>query len=94
MKALLIPLLGKLFSGFITRILTAFGFAFVSYSGFNFVLSSLKNYVANTTQNLSTDVFNILMISGLGSGLSYIFGAFAFKLSVVMLTKLVSLPSS
>lgn len=47
----------------------------------------------NTLQGISVDIFNILMLSGLGTGLGYIFGAIAFKISMTTLSKLSTRPN-
>lgn len=94
MKSLLMPLLGKLLSSFISRILTALGLTFVTYTGFNYLLGQLKGSISNLVGQMPSDIFNLLMISGIGSGLGYLFGAFTFKLSMSMMTKLITKPST
>lgn len=94
MKALLLALFGKMFQKFITKIIAAFGFAFVTYTGFSIALGQIKNAVSDSTSSMPADIFNLLMIAGLGEGLAYIFGAFAFKLAITSMTKLTAVSPS
>ena len=85
--------MGTLLYQLLKKILYSFGFYFVTYVGFTTTLNLLKNHLMNTLQGISVDIFNILMLSGLGTGLGYIFGAIAFKISMTTLSKLSTRPN-
>lgn len=42
---------------------------------------------------MPSDILNLLLIGGVGQGFGYLFGAFAFSLSVNVLNRLTFVPS-
>lgn len=85
---LLIPLLQRLLVWVGAKIMLALGLSFVTYTGITISLNALKDYVSNTVDSLPIDVFNLLMMAGLGQAIGIIFGAFAFKAALQAATKL------
>lgn len=88
MPVALIPLLAFLLKLFIVRLIVAVGLTFVSYIGYVVALSKFKDYIVNAMNNMPSDVLNLLLISGFGQGLGYLFGAFSFTVSMKALNKL------
>lgn len=86
--AALVPLIGALLKLLIVRIIIATGMTFVTYAGFMIALSKFKSYVIDAMHSMPADIFNLLMIGGFGQGLGYLFGAFAFRISMTTLNKL------
>lgn len=84
----LIPLLGILLKMLIVRIIIATGMTFVSYAGYLIALSKFRDYTANAINSMPSDILNLLLISGLGQGLGYLFGAFSFYIGMRVLNKL------
>lgn len=68
----------RLFVSFVIQLIFSFGIAFVTYSGFQKALELLKDSVVSTLGHLPESAYNLLMIAGVGDGLSYLFGAFSF----------------
>lgn len=85
---LIIPLLQKLFVWVGTKILLAFGLAFVTYTGITLSLNTIKSYVTSSVNNLPADLYNLLMMAGLGQAIGIIFGAFAFRAALASAAKL------
>lgn len=88
MPALLIPLIGILLKLLIIRIILATGLTFVSYIGYGIALSKFKDYIADAMNSMPNDIYQLLLIGGVGQGLNYLFGAFAFAVSMKALNKL------
>lgn len=88
MPAMLIPLLGILLKLLIVRIIIATGLTFVSYIGYGIALSKFKGYVKDALNSMPADIYQLLLIGGFGQGLNYLFGAFAFWVSMKALNKL------
>lgn len=86
--AALIPLIGILLKLLIVRIIIATGLTFVTYGGYILALSKFKAYILDAANSMPADIFNLLMIGGFGQGLGYLFGAFAFRISMTTLNKL------
>ncbi|WP_066567932.1 DUF2523 domain-containing protein [Snodgrassella sp. CFCC 13594] len=85
--AALIPLLGILLRMLIVRIIVATGATFVTYAGYMVALNTFKGYVADAMISMPADIYNLLLIGGVGQGLGYLFGAFAFRLTMNLLNK-------
>lgn len=88
MPAALIPLIGFLLKSLIVRIIIAMGLTLITYTGYQIALSQFKEYTQDAIQSMPADLFNLLMIAGVGQGLGYLFGAFAFTISLKAMTKL------
>lgn len=88
MPAALIPLIGFLLKLLIVRIIIATGLTFVTYAGYLIALSKFKEYISNAINSLPYDIAQLLLIAGVGQGLGYLFGAFAFAISLHALNKL------
>lgn len=88
MPLALIPLIAILLKLLIVRIILATGMTFVTYAGYLIALNKFKGYVANAVNSMPADILNLLLIGGVGQGLGYLFGAFAFAISMRALNKL------
>lgn len=88
MPALLIPLLAILLRLLIVRIIIATGLTFVTYAGYLVALDKFKGYIVDAVHSMPADIVNLLLIGGFGQGMGYLFGAFAFKISMTTLNKL------
>lgn len=88
MPALLIPLIGILLKLLIIRIILATGLTFVSYIGYGIALSKFKDYITDAMNSMPNDIYQLLLIGGVGQGMNYLFGAFAFAVSMKALNKL------
>jgi len=88
MPALLIPLLAILLRLLIVRIIIATGMTFVTYAGYLIALDKFKGYIVDAVNSMPADIVNLLLIGGFGQGMGYLFGAFAFKISMTTLNKL------
>ena len=88
MPALLIPLLAILLRMLIVRIIIATGMTFVTYAGYLVALDKFKGYIVDAVNSMPADIVNLLLIGGFGQGMGYLFGAFAFKISMTTLNKL------
>lgn len=93
MRAALIPLLGTLLKSIVTKVIIALGLTFISYSGYSVALNKFKGYISNELNSMPSDILNLLLIGGVGQGFGYLFGAFAFSLSVNVLNRLTFVPS-
>lgn len=88
MPAALIPLIGLLLKLLIVRIILATGMTFVTYAGYTIALNEFKNYVSQAMYAMPADILQLLLMAGVGQGLGYLFGAFAFAISMHALHKL------
>ena len=88
MPALLIPLLAILLRLLIVRIIIATGMTFVTYAGYLVALDKFKGYSIDAVNSMPADIVNLMLIGGFGQGMGYLFGAFAFKISMTTLNKL------
>ena len=88
MPALLIPLLAILLRLLIVRIIIATGMTFVTYAGYLVALDKFKGYIVDAVNSMPADIVNLLLIGGFGQGMGYLFGAFAFRISMTTLNKL------
>ena len=88
MPALLIPLLAILLRLLVVRIIIATGMTFVTYAGYLVALDKFKGYIVDAVNSMPADIVNLLLIGGFGQGMGYLFGAFAFKISMTTLNKL------
>ncbi len=93
MKAL-IPLLAKLLQYFSTKVIAATGITFVTYKGYVVALDKFKSYVADAVNSMPADILNLLLMGGVGQGMGYLFGAFAFSLSMKAISNLTFVKSS
>ncbi|EEP68159.1 DUF2523 domain-containing protein [Kingella oralis] len=84
----LIPLFQKLLVWVGSRVLLALGISLITYTGITLSLNTLKNYFMNSVNSIPSDVFNLLMMAGLGQAIGIIFGAFAFKAAMASASKL------
>ncbi len=72
----------------IVRLIIALGLTFVTYTGYTVALGQFKGYISGAMNSMPSDILNLLLIAGVGQGLGYLFGAFAFSLSMKALNKL------
>ncbi|PKU12575.1 DUF2523 domain-containing protein [Neisseria meningitidis] len=84
----LIPLLGILLKMLIVRIILATGLTFVTYAGYLIALEKFKDYTSNAINSMPSDILNLLLISGFGQGLAYLFAAFSFFIGMHAFKKL------
>lgn len=75
------------------RIIAAFGLSFVSYVGMNEIQQFLMDAISAQIGGFLDEALQIVMIAGLGVMLNWIFGAFAFVVSVKSLSKLSAIVS-
>lgn len=75
------------------RIIAAFGLSFVSYVGMNEIQQFLMDAISAQIGGFPDEALQIVMIAGLGVMLNWIFGAFAFVVSVKSLSKLSTIVS-
>lgn len=88
MPLALIPIVGFLIKLLIFRIILATGLTFVSYIGYAIALSKFKVYIQNAMGQMPNDIYQLLLIGGVGQGFNYLFGAFSFWVSMRALNKL------
>lgn len=75
------------------RIIAAFGLSFVSYVGMNEIQQFLMEAINAQIGGFPDEALQIVMIAGLGVMLNWIFGAFAFVVSIKSLSKLSTIVS-
>ena len=91
MPAALIPFIALTLKYLVVRLLIAFGVAAVTYAGYSVAMTTFKDYIVQNMQSMPVDILNLLLISGFGQGLGYIFGAFAFKVAMTTINKITML---
>ena len=91
MPAALIPFIALTLKYLVVRLLSAFGVAAVTYAGYSVAMTTFKDYIVQNMQSMPVDILNLLLISGFGQGLGYIFGAFAFKVAMTTINKITML---
>ena len=91
MPAALIPFIALTLKYLVVRLLIAFGVAAVTYAGYSVAMTTFKDYIVQNMQSMPVDILNLLLISGFGQGLGYIFGAFAFKVAMTTVNKITML---
>ena len=84
----LIPMLQRLLTYLVTKLIVALGMSFVTYTGFKVGLDYLKDYLVNSVQGIPADTFAILIMAGFGHAAGLIFGAFAFNAALLSISKL------
>ena len=84
----LIPMLQRLLTYLVTKLIVALGMSFVTYTGFKVSLDYLKDYLIETVQGIPADTFAILIMAGFGHAVGIIFGAFAFNAAMSSISKL------
>lgn len=84
----LIPALQKLLSYFVGKIFIALGLTFVTYTGYTIGLGQIKEYIASNISGMPNDLFQLMMMSGLGQAIGIIFGAYAFNIAMSTVSKL------
>ena len=87
----LIPFIALTVKYLVVRLLIAFGVAAVTYAGYSVAMTTFKDYIVQNMQSMPVDILNLLLISGFGQGLGYIFGAFAFKVAMTTINKITML---
>ena len=93
MPVALIPFIALTLKYLVVRLLIAFGVAAVTYAGYSVAMTTFKDYIVQNMQSMPVDILNLLLISGFGQGLGYIFGAFAFKVAMTTINKITMLPA-
>ena len=91
MPVALIPFIALTLKYLVVRLLIAFGVASVTYAGYAVAMTTFKDYIVQNMQSMPVDILNLLLISGFGQGLGYIFGAFAFKVAMTTINKITML---
>lgn len=84
----MMPLFGQLFQYLAARIIAALGLTFVTYAGYMRGLNELKDAVQDTVQSMPDDILNILLLSGFGEGIGYLFGAMTFVVTMTTINRL------
>ncbi|ULJ62384.1 DUF2523 domain-containing protein [Wielerella bovis] len=82
--AALIPSLMNL----VIKILTLFGFTFLTYVGLDKIVFMFKSEIASYVNGVPADMLQLFYLAGGGAALNIIFGGFSFWLSVQILSKL------
>lgn len=93
MKLVFFALLQRLLTFVVAKLLIALGITFITYTGFSVGLNMIKEYVLSNFNSMPSDVFELLMLAGLGQAIGIIFGAFAFNIAMRSITKLSFIPS-
>ena len=84
----LIPMLQRLLTYMITKLIVALGMSFVTYTGFKLGFDYLKDYLIKSVQGMPADTFAILIMAGFGHAVGIIFGAVAFNAAMLSISKL------
>ena len=88
---MLIPLLQKLFSWLISKVLLALGLSFVTYTGITLALDKLKGALQSAMSGIPSDAYALMMMAGFGNAVGIIFGAFAFNAAMAATSKLTAI---
>lgn len=78
-------LLGMM-SPLLAKILIALGFSVVSIVGVQAALQTVKDLMVNNVNSMSSDVLNLFLLSGGGTGLGIIFGAYTTRVLLWQIT--------
>ena len=70
------------------KVITALGLSFVSYVGLNEIQGFLLSHVQTQIGGIPSDAMNLAYIAVIGVCLNWIFGTFAFVVSLKSLSKL------
>ena len=70
------------------RIISSLGMSFITYTGFNAMQSYFVSWLSNQFNNFPSAAIQLVYIGGGGVALNWLFGAFAFVVSVKSVTKL------
>lgn len=89
----LAPLIGWVMKFLVIRIIVALGMTIVTYAGYIISLREFKSYVNRAMQSMPSDILNLLLMAGVGEGLGYLFGAFAFAVSIRTINRLTFQPA-
>lgn len=82
MPAVLVTVLAWIARYLVMKLITAFGIALVSGGVSTYVLMQFKNFILSAVNSMSPEVYSILIMGGLGTAMSILFGAIAFKISL------------
>lgn len=74
----------------IVKLLIAFGIGIVSYGSLQYVLDQIKDWVNASFSGMPSDLYNLLLMTGVGSALGYIFAAYAFVVSYQLTSNIVT----
>lgn len=91
MMKMLIPLLQKLFSWIVSKVLLALGLSFVTYTGITIALDKLKDALQNAMSGIPSDAYALMTMAGLGNAIGIIFGAFAFNAAMAATSRLTAI---
>lgn len=83
----LIPLFQRLLVWIGAKIMLALGLGFITYKGFETAFDVISSYVSSNFNNIPSDVFNLLMMAGLGQAIGIILGAFMFNAAMSAASK-------
>lgn len=86
------PVLAAVLAGvlrfLVVRLIAALGVGIVTFTGFLYLLDQLKNEVLAAWHSLPVDVVSLLQMGGFVTGLSILFGAYAFRAAMLAMGKL------
>ena len=88
---MLIPLLQKLFSWIVSKVLLALGLSFVTYTGITIASDKLKDALQNAISGIPSDAYALMTMAGFGNAIGIIFGAFAFNAAMSATSKLTAI---
>ncbi len=88
MPAVLAAVLALVARFLVTKLITAFGIAFVTGGISAYLLNNFKSIILTQINSMSPTIYSITMIAGLGEALSIIFGAIAFKIALTVYKKI------
>ena len=84
MPAVLAAVLALVARYLVTKLITAFGIAFVTGGISAYLLNNFKSIILTQINSMSPTIYSITMIAGLGEALSIIFGCIAFKIALTV----------
>lgn len=92
MQAAFFAILQRLLTYIVVKVFIAIGISFVTFTGFTVGLGFIKDYISNKFNSMPSDILQIIMMAGFGHALGLIFGAFAFNVAMLSISKLSFIP--
>lgn len=92
MRAAFFAILQRLLTYIVAKVFIALGISFVTFTGMTVGLNWLKEYITVQFHSMPSDIFQIIMMAGLGHAIGLIFGAFAFNVAMTSISKLSFVP--
>ena len=75
----LAPVIAWLIRAAIVKTIIAFGVSLVTYVGYTYALNELKAATVDAVNQMPHEALQLFLISGMGQGMGYIFGALSFN---------------